>query len=196
VLEQLERANLFLLPLDDMGQWYRYHALFAEAMQHEARRRLGEDYLRPLYDKASHWYEEHGLPAEAVEVALSARDFARAAALIEGFIGPQNTSNELQTLLRWVAQLPEEALQTHPMLCLAYATALLFTLDRSDPATMALIQKPLEMAERYWQTGPRTVARSGDALGRECNARYRNRGRACRQAFRGSAGGSEGANAL
>ncbi len=151
MLEQLERANLFLMPLDDAGQWYRYHALFAEAMQHEARRRLGEDYLRPLYDRASRWYEQHGLMAEAVEVALSARDFARAAVLIESIAGHQSTNNELQTLLRWIAQLPEEVLQTHPTLCLAYAAALLFSLDRSDPAMMTLVQKPLEMAERYWQ---------------------------------------------
>jgi LuxR family maltose regulon positive regulatory protein len=151
MLDQLERANLFLLPLDDAGTWYRYHALFAEAMQHEARRRQGEDNLRPLYDRASHWYEEHGLPAEAVEVALAARDFTRAAALIEGIIGPRNTGNELQTFLRWIGQLPEEVLQTHPMLCLTQAVALLFTLDRSDPATMTLMQKPLDMAERYWR---------------------------------------------
>ncbi|HEY6539923.1 MAG TPA: LuxR C-terminal-related transcriptional regulator, partial [Ktedonobacteraceae bacterium] len=120
-------------------------------MQHEARRGLGEDFLRPLYDRAGHWYEEHGLPAEAVEVALAARDFPRAAALIEGMVGPQNTSNGLQTFLRWIGQLPEEVLQTHPMLCLTQAVALLFTLDRSDPATMALMQKPLDMAERYWR---------------------------------------------
>ncbi|MFL5655368.1 MAG: LuxR C-terminal-related transcriptional regulator [Ktedonobacteraceae bacterium] len=152
MLEQLERANLFLLPLDDAGQWYRYHALFAEAMQHEARRRLGEDYVRSLYDKASLWYEQHSLLAEAVEVALSARDFVRAAALIERIIEPHNINNELHTWLRWIEQLPEEVLQAHPALCLTYAIALLYTLDRSDPATMTLIQPPLEMAERFWRT--------------------------------------------
>jgi ATP/maltotriose-dependent transcriptional regulator MalT len=152
MLQQLERTNLFLIPLDQVGQWYRYHPLFAEAMQHEARHRLGEDSLRSLYDKASLWYEQHGLFAEAVEVALSARDVVRAAALIERIIGPPSTSNELHTLMRWIEQLPEEVLQMHPALCLAYATALLFTLDRSAPATMKLIQLPLAMAERFWQT--------------------------------------------
>jgi ATP/maltotriose-dependent transcriptional regulator MalT len=151
LLEQLDHANLFLIPLDDVGQWYRYHALFAEAMQHEARLRLGEDYLRSLYDKASRWYEEHGLIAEAVEVALTASDFARAAELIERIVGPQSGINELHTLLRWVEQLPKEVLQSHPALSMAYAIALLFTLDRSDPATSLYIQAPLEMAERYWQ---------------------------------------------
>ena len=135
MLEQLEHANLFLIPLDETGQWYRYHALFAEAMQHEARRRLGEDYLRSLYEKASRWYEEHGLLAEAVEVALNARDFAHAADLIERIVGTQNNINELHTLLRWVEQLPEEVLQFHPALSMSNASALLFTLDRSDPAT-------------------------------------------------------------
>src|SRR6266576_567959 len=166
MLEQLERANLFLLPLDDAGQWYRYHALFAEAMQHEARRRLGEDYVRSLYDKASLWYEQHGLLAEAVEVALSARDFVRAAALIERIIEPHNINNELHTWLRWIEQLPEEVLQAHPALCLTYAIALLYTLDRSDPAAMTLIQPPLEMAERFWRT-----AGNGPKLGEALAAR-------------------------
>jgi LuxR family transcriptional regulator, maltose regulon positive regulatory protein len=110
MLEQLERANLFLIPLDDARQWYRYHALFAEAMQHEARRRLGEDHLRSLYDKASLWYEQHGLLTEAIEVALYARDFARAAMLIEHLLDPQHLNEELHTLHRWIEELPEEVL--------------------------------------------------------------------------------------
>src|SRR2546421_403907 len=163
MLEQLERANLFLIPLDDTGQWYRYHALFAEAMQHEARRRLGEDYLRSLYDKASRWYEEHGLLAEAVDVALTARDFARAADIIERIVGTQNNINELHTLLRCVQHLPKEVLQFHPALSISYASALLFTLDRSDPATRELIEVPLEMAERYWQAEG-NMPKLGEAL--------------------------------
>ena len=163
LLEQLEHANLFLIPFDEIGQWYRYHTLFAEAMQHEARRRLGEDYLHSLYDKASRWFEEQGLLAEAVEVALSARDFARAADLIERIVGPQSNINELHTLLRWVEQLPEELLQFHPALCMSYASALLFTLDRSDPATRALIEVPLELAERCWRAAG-NMPKLGEAL--------------------------------
>jgi LuxR family transcriptional regulator, maltose regulon positive regulatory protein len=149
MLEQLEHANLFLLPLDDERQWYRYHTLFAEAMQHEARRRLGEDTLHVLYNRASLWYEQHNLLAEAVETALSAGNCERAAVLIERIIGPYNTSDELHTLLRWIEPLPEDVLQAHPKLCLAYAIALMFTLDRSAPATWVLVRRPLEMAERF-----------------------------------------------
>jgi LuxR family maltose regulon positive regulatory protein len=151
MLEQLERANLFLIPLDDSGLWYRYHALFAEAMQHEARRHLGEAYLQSLYKKASLWFEQHGLLPEAVEVALSARDFTHAAALIGQINGSDGFMSELLTLLRWLKQLPEAVLHAHPDLCLAYAMALLFTQDRSDPATLARIRLPLEMAEYHWQ---------------------------------------------
>ncbi len=151
ILEQLEHANLFLIPLDGAGRWYRYHALFGEAMQHEARHRLGDDHLRSLYDKASLWYEQHGLLTEAIEVALYARDFARAAMLIERLVEPQHLNEELHTLHRWIEELPEEVLQAHPVLCLTYAMMLLYSHDRSAPATRALLEVPLQIAEHYWQ---------------------------------------------
>ncbi len=151
VLEQLERANLFLLPLDAAGQWYRFHALFAEAMQHYARQRLGEARLHELAGKASHWYEAQGMLAEAVEAALSAQAFDRAAALIERLIAPQLPHNEYHTLRRWIEHLPEEALRPHSSLCLTYAIAILFTSDRYAPETLALLQPPLQMAEQAWQ---------------------------------------------
>ncbi len=83
--------------------------------------------------------------------------------LIERTVGPFNFLNELHTLIRWIQQLPEEVLQSHPALSIAYAVALLFTLDRSDPATKTLIETSLEMAERCWQAeGNR--ARLGETL--------------------------------
>jgi LuxR family maltose regulon positive regulatory protein len=151
LLEHLERANMFLLPLDGAGQWYRYHALFAEAMQHEARRRLGEDHLRALSHRASLWYEQHGWLTEAVETALAAQDFPRAAALIERSIAPELVQNEYHTLRRWLEHLPEVVLHAHPPLCLMYAVAILFTLDRRTPATVAHLQTPLQVTEQHWR---------------------------------------------
>ncbi|MFL5805526.1 MAG: hypothetical protein ACJ8CR_27785 [Roseiflexaceae bacterium] len=72
LLAALDRASLFLEPLDEARQWYRYHALFAEAMQYEARRRFGDEALRGLARQASVWYEQHSMLAEAVEAALQA----------------------------------------------------------------------------------------------------------------------------
>jgi LuxR family maltose regulon positive regulatory protein len=152
LLEQLERANLFLSPLDGAQQWYRYHALFAEAMQHYARRRLGETGLRALYEQASLWYEQHGFLADAVETALSAQDFSRAAGLIERAVTSQPVvNNEYHTQRRWLEQLPEETLRTHPTLSFTYAVAILFTSDQRAPATMARLQGPLEQAEQRWR---------------------------------------------
>ncbi|MGH2545130.1 MAG: LuxR C-terminal-related transcriptional regulator, partial [Ardenticatenaceae bacterium] len=82
---------------------------------------------------------------------LVARAFSRAAALIERIIEPQLVKNEYRTLRRWIEQLPEEALHTYPTLCLVYALAILFTSDRRAPATLALLQAPLEMAEQAWR---------------------------------------------
>jgi LuxR family maltose regulon positive regulatory protein len=151
ILDQLARANLFLVPLDESGQWYRYHALFAEAMRHEAQRRLGEAQLRTLSLRASHWYEQHGFLSEAIESALAAHDFIRAAILIERSIAPELTQNEHHTLRRWIERLPKATLNAHPSLCLACAIATLFTSDRRAPTTKARIDPLLSVAEQHWR---------------------------------------------
>lgn len=163
-LTQLERANLFLIPLGDDGRqaWYRYHALFAEALRYTARQQLGESAVRALIEKASRWYAAHGLIEEAIEAALAAPDFERAAALIEQAI-EQRDMNELYTLGRWAAQLPEAVLHAHPNLCFRYALVLLFTSDRYAPATMTQLERPLRVAEEAWR-GANNEARLGQVL--------------------------------
>jgi LuxR family transcriptional regulator, maltose regulon positive regulatory protein len=151
LLEKLARANLFLMPLDDAGVWYRYHTLFAEALRQHAGRHFGDEGLRTLYSAASGWYERAGMVSEAIEAGLQARDWERAAALLERAIAPNLVQNEYHTLRRWIDQLPPEALERRPELSMTYATAILFTSERSAPATMALIRRPLEIAERHWQ---------------------------------------------
>ncbi len=157
VLARLDQANLFLYPLDGTGQWYRYHALFAEAMQLEARRRLGEERLEELYGKASRWYQEHDQPLEAVESALAGRDFSRAADLMENLSDPRVFQNEYYTLIRLADQLPEEQLQTRPSLCVVYATGLLYMNDRRALITLALVERPLSIAERIWRAEDNTA---------------------------------------
>jgi len=152
MLAALERANLFLEPLD--GQWYRYHSLFSEAMRNEAYRRMGEDQLRSLSARASCWYEEHGFFSEAVDAALSAQDHERAALLIERSTDMQvGNVHEAHTLHRWLEQLPETTLRQHPMLCLNYATTLLFTNTSWRPSqlTQHVLEKLLPMAEQSFR---------------------------------------------
>jgi LuxR family maltose regulon positive regulatory protein len=151
ILDQLERSNLFLSPIDDARQWYRYHTLFAEAMRHVARQRLGEARLRAVFDSASRWYEQHGALAEAIEAALCAQAHTRVATLIEQIAGTQQLQHEVQTLRRWLEQLPPQVLEAYPALCLMYAVAILFTSDRCAPATARLLQAPLRAAEDNWR---------------------------------------------
>jgi LuxR family transcriptional regulator, maltose regulon positive regulatory protein len=149
LLKQIEQAQLFLLPLDENRTWYHYHALFAEAMQHEARHRLGEANLLAIANKASYWYEQNNLLYEAVEAALSARELTRAAALMTRIMESQPILHhqEWHTFLRWLSQFPEEILRESSTLCSAYAVALLFTTWQRTSALTPQFEKYLHMAE-------------------------------------------------
>ncbi|GCE50052.1 LuxR family maltose regulon positive regulatory protein [Thermosporothrix hazakensis] len=156
LLETLEQAHLFLEPLD--GLWYRYHALFAEAMQHEAKRHLGEATLQAISSKASYWYEEHSMLEEAVDAALYACDFSHAATIIERFVD-FNALTYIPTLHRWLQQLPFETLKQHPTLCLNYAITQFFThfadfihmTGRFPQTERAQFEEPLQLAQQVWQ---------------------------------------------
>lgn len=163
-LELLERAGLFVLPLgDDAGEtWYRYHALFAEAMRKVARERFGEEELRALYLRASAWHEEHGRLDQAIEAALAAQGYPHAAALIEQGLDWRG-HREVHAVRRWIEQLPPEALGAHPALCFEYAVAVLFTSDRYAATTAARLEAPLSMAESAWR-GAEDGASLGQAL--------------------------------
>jgi LuxR family maltose regulon positive regulatory protein len=149
LLAQIERTNLFLLSLDNGGQWYRYHALFAEAMQHEARLRLGQAALREVASRASRWYEQQTLFADSVDAALFAEELERAATLMVRMIEIQSLHwfSELHTLLRWLTSLPEAMLRNYPTLCLAYTLALLFSSEPRTPALRSRLEIYLHMAE-------------------------------------------------
>ncbi|QBD80370.1 hypothetical protein EPA93_32120 [Ktedonosporobacter rubrisoli] len=152
LLAELERRGLFLDALDEQGAWYRYHTLFAEAMQVRARQQLGENALQTIARTASRWYAAQNQLEEAVEAALLGQDFASAAALIERLSQAERLQelHEYYTLRTWLQQLPEDELRQHPLLCLNYATALLFTCptDHIERPTLALLEKTLELAEQ------------------------------------------------
>ena len=152
LLESLEAANVFLVAWgsDNRYNWYRYHPLFAEAMQHYAQRQLNEADHHAQLERASIWYEQHGFLAEAVDTALDARAFSRAAALIEHLI-EDDFPNELVTLRGWIERLPEEILSDHPEVAFAYAAAILFTPERHLRPTLAAVGRPLRMAEQRWE---------------------------------------------
>ena len=153
LLEAMERAGLFLIPLEGGGRWYRYHTLFAEAMQYEARRRLGDEAVRSCLSRASVWYEHHGMLTEAVEAALEAQAFARAAVLLEQIIRPHYVQEvyEYHTISRWLDAFSEAILGQHPKLCFRLAMPLLFSSDLQAPTSPAPIERLLHLAEQAFQ---------------------------------------------
>jgi LuxR family maltose regulon positive regulatory protein len=100
LLEEAERSNLFLVPLDEERQWYRFHELFREALFARLRASLPEQ-IPVLHRRAALWYEAQGFLHEAITYALEAEDAYYAADLIERVILPQSWYNEFPTLRRW-----------------------------------------------------------------------------------------------
>jgi LuxR family maltose regulon positive regulatory protein len=124
VLEYLEHINLFIIPLDDERRWYRYHHLFADFLQHRLRVTQPEA-IPELYLRASVWFEAQGKMGEAIQYALAAEDFERAAGLVEQSARVTFARGEVTTLLGWLEALPDELVRARPRLGLAYAKALL-----------------------------------------------------------------------
>ncbi len=176
LLDALERAGLFLERLDGPELWYRYHALFAEAMSAEAHRRLGSPALQALSSRASRWYEQQGMVAEAIEAALAAGDMVRAAGLVEQRIGNQffGRMQEFHTLRRWLEQVPAAVMQSHPALCLGYAIAVATgnAPEPPTPAAMALMEGLLQTAEDGWRARGNT-ARLGEVFAFRALAAHR-----------------------
>ncbi|MBO0782800.1 MAG: tetratricopeptide repeat protein, partial [Ktedonobacteraceae bacterium] len=150
LLEALERANLFLVPLDEERQWYRFHHLFREALfSRLLARQPGQVPL--LHRRAATWYEACGLLHEAIPHALESEDEALAADLIERFMDTESWRNEYHTLRRWLARLSREILQARPGLSFMYALAMVFT-SRRGPQTLFLVEEPLRWAEQGYRT--------------------------------------------
>ena len=120
MLEQVERAGLFLVPLDEVRGWWRYHQLFADLL----RARLQQQQpgrVTELHRAAAAWSEEHGLADDAVRYALAAGDPVWAARLVEQHFDGIFLQGESATVQRWLSGLPAELVRARPRLCLAQA---------------------------------------------------------------------------
>ena len=123
ILEYLERANLFLVPLDNERRWYRYHHLFGEVLAQRLRETQPE-IIPQLHRRASRWFENEGLPEQAIDHAILGADYESAATLIEG--AAEKTlwvDGQGMTVLSWLDALPTQVVQSLPGLGLLYAWA-------------------------------------------------------------------------
>ncbi|MCQ6272331.1 LuxR C-terminal-related transcriptional regulator [Pseudarthrobacter sp. R1] len=155
VLDHLERANLFVVPLDDRRQWYRYHHLFAEVLR--ARVSHEEpDLQQSLHRRASEWYQHHDLLEDALKHALAAGDFERAGALLEAVMPAIRKSRQDATLRGWLNALPDHIVRANPVLSVFYAWLMLTSGD------LDAVEQRLQDAERGLAEASRDGERTRD----------------------------------
>lgn len=125
MLEQLERRNLFVVPLDDDRRWYRYHHLFADLLQARLQQ-IEPELAARLRARAASWCEANGRLNEAIAYALSAQDFAGAASLIEKIWGETISRGEVETVAAWLQALPVDVVRSSARLGVAHCWLLWF----------------------------------------------------------------------
>ncbi len=166
MLEALERGNLFVVPLDNQRQWYRYHHLFAEVLQAHLRE-AQPNHVSTLHRRASAWYQQNGLPSDAIRHALAAEDFEGAAGLIE-LAWPEVEDGSLSTRwIGWVKALPDVLIRARPVLSVWYAYALLVS------GQMRAVETRLTDAERWLEPADSMNGRPNNPAAETCPERSR-----------------------
>ena len=151
-LEALDRANLFLVPLDDSRHWYRYHHLFADMLQAHLRDERPDE-VTDLHRRASQWYDQNGQPSPAVRHALAAGDIERAADLVELAIPALQRNRQEATIRGWLDVIPYEVVRMRPVLAVGLIGALMAGNEFEG------IEERLRDAERWLE--PATRDRDG-----------------------------------
>ncbi len=142
MLRKLEAANLFIIPLDNYRQWYRYHSFFADGLRQRLATEYGEPRVAELHIRASQWYSENNQPAAAVGQALAAGYFETAADIIEPLAESIVRMREVRLLQQWLDAIPESVILARPVLLLYKALLL------ADNAAFGKLSSYLDRIEK------------------------------------------------
>jgi LuxR family maltose regulon positive regulatory protein len=148
ILQEIEGTNLFLIPMDDEGRWFRYHHLFGDFLK--LCLQDGQSNLIPgLHHRAAGWYEAHGYDSEAFNHLLLAENFAEATRFVEQKARKLLESSELAQLMNWVSALPVEHLRGHPRLSIYHTWALRLSGSQYD-----VVENKIQEIESVLETSP------------------------------------------
>ncbi len=157
MLEQIETANLFLIPLDTKRHWYRYHALFGDALRKYLKREHSAGFVQELHRRAAAWYDSHDFFYEAIEHALMGADMEQAGHFIERAARAAWMRGEWISLLGWLEQLPESVVRQNPRLCLFSAWALIAA-SRVHETEQRLVEAEAVLSKRTYSSYEGTTA--------------------------------------
>ncbi len=120
-LKALQQANIFIIPLDDEGRWFRYHRLFADLLKARLHTSSPKSMLERLHQNAAGWYEHNGMVGEAVEHSLSAGDYPRMVRLVEAAALPLILQANVRTVEAWLQAIPEALVEKSARINMAHA---------------------------------------------------------------------------
>ncbi|UCE42155.1 MAG: hypothetical protein JSV17_04065 [Candidatus Aminicenantes bacterium] len=126
MLNMLEKSNLFIFSLDNERKWFRYHRLFADSLNQRLQHK-NKEVISELHRRACDWYDKHGMKFEAVDHALAAHDYDRAAFLLEEMAETVWDRGQQVKLAQWFGHLPERLISKRPQLCVFYARSLIMS---------------------------------------------------------------------
>jgi LuxR family transcriptional regulator, maltose regulon positive regulatory protein len=126
MLEALERENLFLVPLDDTREWFRYHGLFADFLRDRLKSRHADE-VPLLHRRAARWHLAHDLPEPAFRHALEGADVTLVVQILDRYCSAKLNGGEIRVVERWVNSIPAEWFAEYPELGLAQVGLLAFT---------------------------------------------------------------------
>jgi LuxR family maltose regulon positive regulatory protein len=166
-INQLEQANLFVIPLDDQRRWYRYHHLFQKLLQRQMEKRFRPDAIAGFHQKASAWFIQNSLIDEALHHLLAAGDVSAAQQLV---IQNRHHLTELEQWHRleyWIGLLPKESVDNHPELLIAKAWLcenrfrIPEMVDLLERAETLLAEKGLDTFRNNWLDGEVAALKAG-----------------------------------
>lgn len=140
ILTRLEQTNLFLIPLDNHRQWYRYHHLFADLLRRLLQAVAGDEGLALLHTQAARWFAEQEQMEDAVHHALTGGDYPLAVDLIVAAELAVENKGNVYTLMNWYKALPESLLRARPKLTIRYAHKMM--MNAQPDAAEALLSSP------------------------------------------------------
>ncbi len=134
ILEELEKNNMFVFPLDSERHWYRYHHLFADLLKQRLLQKE-QSTIETLHNKSSEWFEKNGMVDLAIEHALEIKNYERSLLLLGEIVERMWENGQHSAILKYGDMIPDEIIKKNPEFCLYYAWILIVAgnIQKSEP---------------------------------------------------------------